>query len=736
MRWDRLRSKLEAMAAQWDDQAYRGAVSRTMPDTGLLGNGDVGVTSGGRVGAETFYLSKGDFWNAHPEPMPAALGGVTIEPVRQAADAAPDEVFRERLHILGPAIRTEMAMDGVRLALTTWLAADRNVLVTEVTSHEGPSVELMVSAFSGAELAQSAYTNSAGVEGGTLWAARATTPGGAWVSRAALATRVFGAEPTGEPMSADHAARQAFVLAPGATLRVVTAVAGGGRDCVHPERQAVADANSLDNGGLRHLRRRTTEWWAEYWSKSWVDLGDEVLERYYYPAQYFLGSSSRPGKLGPGLHGIWTTTDFPLFHGDYHLNYNAQAPYHGVYSSNRPDLALPFFAVIADYLPEARQRARHDLARVNPRYVAARFPTGGLPGGALFPVGIGPYGSTTDDVYLNQVSNILFTASQYVEYYDYTRDERFLRDEAYPVLRDAAEFFIHYLEWDADAGQYALWSGPHEGSWGRNSGPDIALLCQLLRLLVEREHGLPSSDPRWRHLLEHLPAVPTTCEAGQTVFALVDPGTMRGEDAREIRPGDNTVNLEFVHPAGRLGVESPVEQRRIAIDTVEVMNSWEQDNSFPKVFTQAARMGYPPERLISRFRAVIERRQGPNLRITDAWHGIEKSGAVEAINSMLVQSDSGVIRVFPVWPADRDASFHQLRQRGGFLVSAAQVDGVVKTVEITSTVGGLLRLRNPWPGCPIQQVVNRSTTDEVMSGNVVAFETVAGDQLLLTPGIT
>lgn len=48
---DRVRSKLEALTAKWDDQAYRGAISRTVPDTAVLGNGDVGVTSGGRVGA-------------------------------------------------------------------------------------------------------------------------------------------------------------------------------------------------------------------------------------------------------------------------------------------------------------------------------------------------------------------------------------------------------------------------------------------------------------------------------------------------------------------------------------------------------------------------------------------------------------------------------------------------------------------------------------------------------------
>jgi hypothetical protein len=38
---------------------------------------------------------------------------------------------------------------------------------------------------------------------------------------------------------------------------------------------------------------------------------------------------------------------------------------------------------------------------------------------------------------------------------------------------------------------------------------------------------------------------------------------------------------------------------------------------------------------------------------------------------MLCSSYDGVLRLFAVWPQDEDASFENLRAKGGFLVSAA-----------------------------------------------------------------
>jgi hypothetical protein len=84
---------------------------------------------------------------------------------------------------------------------------------------------------------------------------------------------------------------------------------------------------------------------------------------------------------------------------------------------------------------------------------------------------------------------------------------------------------------------------------------------------------------------------------------------------------------------------------------------------------------------------------------------VESVGIAAAISEFLLQSVDNTLRVFPCWPKDKDASFADLRAQGGFLVSAEQKDGKVTKLEITSTVGGTLRLLNPWTG----KIVERKT---------------------------
>jgi alpha-L-fucosidase 2 len=74
----------------------------------------------------------------------------------------------------------------------------------------------------------------------------------------------------------------------------------------------------------------------------------------------------------------------------------------------------------------------------------------------------------------------------------------------------------------------------------------------------------------------------------------------------------------------------------------------------------------------------------------------ESIGVAAIVTEFLMQSVVDTIRVFPCWPKEQDAKFTRLRAQGGFLVSAEQKDGQVTKLEITSTVGGTLRLLNPW----------------------------------------
>ncbi|MGS2643898.1 glycoside hydrolase family 95-like protein [Streptosporangium sp. LJ11] len=93
----------------------------------------------------------------------------------------------------------------------------------------------------------------------------------------------------------------------------------------------------------------------------------------------------------------------------------------------------------------------------------------------------------------------------------------------------------------------------------------------------------------------------------------------------------------------------------------------------------------------------------------------------------MLQSDGGVMRVFPVWPSNRNASFVKLREKGALVVSSAFSGGRVTYVDITSEAGRQVRLQHPWPGRTI--VVDRvggGTVAHTVGGNVITFPTQAG----------
>ena len=219
-------------------------------------------------------------------------------------------------------------------------------------------------------------------------------------------------------------------------------------------------------------------------------------------------------------------------------------------------------------------------------------------------------------------------------------------------------------------------------------------------------------------------------------------------------PGDNSDVLTHVFPAEALSLGSDPELLRIAVNTVAALNpergkaSWFQANCFPKIYTQAVRSGYPAEKVVENLKLLLEGRQPyddrgdhvrlrNNLTIVPPVHGIESVGAVEAIDSMLLQSHDGVIRVFPVWLTEKNARFKDLRAWGAFLVSSEFRDGRVESVGIKSEAGGLCRVANPWAGgtCEVESAGGepREKLRFQQEGNVIIFPTEKGKQYRVRP---
>ena len=117
--------------------------------------------------------------------------------------------------------------------------------------------------------------------------------------------------------------------------------------------------------------------------------------------------------------------------------------------------------------------------------------------------------------------------------------------------------------------------------------------------------------------------------------------------------------------------------------------------------------------------------------------GCQRLGnATAALYQALVQSVPAypagplTIRLFPSWPREWDADF-RLLCRGGFIVHGAMSGGKIATVTIESVQGGSCRVRNPWPGDPVAVEADGSSRSIDQEGDLLVFDTTAGETLVL-----
>jgi len=739
--WAEVQEILSNIVGIYDTPPSR-VVTNSYTDGPMMGNGDTGLVVGGDYQTMAFYIGKNDFWtddaplnssSSFKGVRPITVGGISIR-----AGSHGMQPYRQEQDILHAEVRTTLTVDNATVHISSWNSANENILVSKlwIDGDDGLSVHVdtwvptndafPTKAEDKLHKNNAFYSTKAGIHDDTLWATRETNagPGVRWISRAAIATRILGTAANtstdGEFLSTAN-----FILHPGQTVTVLSVIHGGKNETNHLT-SALSRQEELGLPDITELHEQHLGWWRTFWLKSYVRVHDEALERYYYGALYNVACCSRAGKIAPGLMGNWITTDNPMCHSDYHLNYNFQAPYYGVYSSNRVELAMPYYEAILDYIHEGKRRAKQDMSR------ATDLPFPGGVRGVLYPVGIGPWGSTPDNNYHNQVSNATFAVIPFLWHYYYTQDLTFLEEKAYPLMKELGEFWEDYLQKD-ESGRYVVYAASYEGYQDLNPSQDLGFIRFLFRALLRTSSELgvdADRHARWQDILDHLSEPPVSIYEGTKVFN-------RSESADSFMVGNTTDNLEFIHPGECLGLGSDPESLQIAHDTIRLMDAWTQGNNAPKIYPQAVRVGYPVDELIGQFKSLLATNMRNNLTLFESGGGIETSGSIETINSMLLQSHEDVLKLFPAWLADKDASFTRLRAKGAFLVSSRFADDEVAYINILSEKGKTCALQNPWPGKEIQILEfdgeQRRPIVYRECDKIIAFDTQAMSYYRITP---
>lgn len=536
-----------------------------------------------------------------------------------------------------------------------------------------------------------------------------------------------------------------FTLEPGKPVTLVLAMNSVFKSESYAEEVVKALSDVSEKSDLSDVKTAHAAWWAEYWAKSWVELGDAEIEKAYYRSLYAMGSCSRDPRFPPGLFG-WVTTDNPRWFGDYHLNYNYVAPFYGLYSANRIEQGDPEDAPILAF----RERGRF----------YARSVFGEKMRGVHYPVGVGPLGIETTylgdsakdrndhivekgGLFFGQRSNPAYCLVNIAQRWRTTRDPEYGK-KVYPYVTDVVDFWEDYLKWEpsrveplSEAGRYVIHADSIQEGTGKNMNPilSLGLVRNSFDLALDMSEEFEVDADRrekWRHILDHLSSWTTQEMDGKTVFRYTEEGPHWMHN--------NTLGIQQIYPGNALGLDSDPKWLKIAHNTITTMQRWNDYNGSNSFFPAAVRVGYDPKVILEKLRAYAHN-QYPNGFIKGNPHGIENlSTTPNTINEMLCMSHvpgganvgGHLLRVFPVWPKDKDAKFVNIRAWGAFLVSSELQDGEVQYVRITSERAKDCTILNPWPGQSV--MLTGDGRREMLSGEKLAFETGVGEQITLTRG--
>jgi alpha-L-fucosidase 2 len=191
----------------------------------------------------------------------------------------------------------------------------------------------------------------------------------------------------------------------------------------------IGDANEKSNEKI------PTDLRLEAYGKGNPDHGLEVL--YFNYGRYLLISSSRTPDAAANLQGIWNKEVKPPWSSNYTININTQMNYWPVEVCNLPEMSQPLTNLIEHLYVTGQATAKEFygahgwVAHHNADIWALSNPVGDFGQG--------------DPRWANWSMGGNWLSRHLWEHYLYTQDKVFLRDTAYPIMRDAARFTFDWL---------------------------------------------------------------------------------------------------------------------------------------------------------------------------------------------------------------------------------------------------------------------------------------------------
>ena len=459
------------------------------------------------------------------------------------------------------------------------------------------------------------------------------------------------------------------------------------RDATNPFDAARKELQSATAADHTRLLEEHCNWWKMYWARSFIETDDKKLDQALYESLYRVGWSMRKGKVP--LYNATTPlfTDATPWHGDYHFN---ELWFHPIIISNHGEELVSWMEMIEEMLPMAQANARDVYNCRGCCFTMIHYPI-----------------KSKRVVYSNQVWELGIEMTGLVlqvfwQYYQYTGNISFLRNKAYPIMREGARFYADYVKKGKD-GYYHVIPTVSQENWGitknfkynRDSVGALSMIRYHLNACINASEklGLDLEErKKWQEIVMHLAPYPTYMTDEGPIFV----------DVRDAPPNPRLIqcaDLAMVLWGEHIHLDSDPELLEIARRTYLLMD---KEN---KKYHWKHRPSYM---------ATIERRLG-----------LPRTVPVFEVEDLLM-SCTGQIHLFPGVPADMGARFERLLAVGGFEVSAQKKGGKVGSFRVKSLAGECCRFKNPWrPYLPsVMRLSDRQHIPVEVNNDTVSFPTL------------
>jgi hypothetical protein len=386
-------------------------------------------------------------------------------------------------------------------------------------------------------------------------------------------------------------------------------------------------------------------------------------------------------------------------------------------------------------------------------------------------------------------SNGVLGALNMIAHWEYTQDRGFLSDIAFPFSRDALQFYQCWMRLRPDGSWINERGQAHEcnprgvvneatkyaSCYQNNSGVANGFVRRVASALPVMAEALGEPiDPQWLEIRDKMDPLATAPlphgTMGQRVFTMAGaythsnctpakPGMTinsgncgtTGLDGKGCtacgaqKAGSMDVGTWHIFPGESTNLASPTDLLATSINSLRNDAPWTQGNSFCSVFSQAARVGMPAAEWLPHLHLIIEKQSMPNGVVYQGGGGVEVAGALQAISDIMLQSitplraaNETFMALFPVANFPHSMSFHRLRGKGAFVVSAGLDNSTQKldgAVSVHSEAGKVCRLLLPPTHIAAVTVVDASSGVKIETtrvGQLLTFGTAAGHDYSIT----